>query len=1343
MPPTTMTASTEPPSLRAAQVRTSEDLQILASDLREFCDQTFVSYMSFRSSVKVSNDFPGYELAKLYLNIATDWLPHSNNHGLGLNICKLYLVKCIDVFADNPSIDVCKSAQSMLDKVSSTLRSMSTRVKSLEKEINELDRNNKLAIGAAIMRVSGVHLHIGNYDRVIEYIKYVDETFTDDDMHRVSGFADQWAEMCLLARFGHVIRSQLDLQESLMFLDQDDHTEIELGFKDTNAEVRDTLRKWKHTCKRVHNATSCRMRFVKVEQLNDPRRAHVLQNRVRSGREVLVISNKNRSRFSFGFVGGSNNEYREEEIKDRLLLEMLSNRSYTNSVSSNLIKRANIVLQTMKSTVFVTPVAKTRILVLANRKDLSFYLFLCMGVNNTTGVGRQLGYRIVGDLVFPTRNNPAITQLWSLLYQVFSGQIALPERDLVRKLTQDYRHVFYGALAKKLPVLRTESFETIYQKLSLAYDMLGNRPLADEYARMLVPSRLRGENAARAKNELLRQQIASQSALTLPGDFYLNKPIGEEEFFELVLPKINQIPGLNKSLHPSLVLMTFTTDSPLTNDNLFDLFRVSYDDLQKRAVNALGRLISSCFLIYSTHSKCWSVMFRLDGQRFQGIVADLSEIAAYKSDMKSVHALLVNLKPQVDFRAVPNEDKVDLRVVATVSTRCKYSFVQIERILNRFAQTHILDIKNRMYSSPILMNDRSISVYDVTTIEGVIRLKTDIKSARLGYWVQARKINNNNDLSSDEEEVVQVIDRDGEIFVRGRTKSGEWRTKPMCEGLEDVELDVLRKSLFESMKIGAQKRIFVYPTQNELLHAIIERSFEENSHAATKSLSQDAFYGLIKVGDEHYVALGVIRDHGSSNYKIFLADPRNTMENYVEFLETTSREFRYEFDPAEGFVMCHRDKPDQDDTLIRAYLALVAMRNAWQTTDDSTISWQFFLRFYAYQTIGSTRNIELIKQWMVDMDTREKNESALLKVSSSSMQSTGDRVLDVLGRLDCGQLDRAPVGRNLGGQDLRALLVEAHESARFVNNAGRFEVKHTMAFNLLKDVDADWLHKALGAEVLGKLKTIVTGMQEAIPERLISKLVKKIEVNSRNDLPGEIRTCLVEMMVDERNDLALQIVNECQRELNRRLKEVFTRVVKTRADFNANVDDLQSFLLAVKRHLVGDNENDLNSIQSFVDLANFISRQFRTDPNEPDTNLQILCRLWSDNFARKQILPSKHQKDLEENFLRRNSKSVWLKVGLYASLLEAFVSFVDEFVSNVLGEYGHLGELRDVYKIIYEKIESLLRANDDNIVSDTSLPAHEQTRRVDELTKAYAKLSFIDFETSFDKIQSDGKPLKT
>lgn len=112
------------------------DIQILTSDLREFCDVVFVKYTSFRTAIKLTPDFPAYELAKLYLNIATSWLDLSKNHGLALSICKTYLVKCLNVF-DNSTIDVCKKAKSFLANVSSMLNSKLNQVKHLENEMNQ------------------------------------------------------------------------------------------------------------------------------------------------------------------------------------------------------------------------------------------------------------------------------------------------------------------------------------------------------------------------------------------------------------------------------------------------------------------------------------------------------------------------------------------------------------------------------------------------------------------------------------------------------------------------------------------------------------------------------------------------------------------------------------------------------------------------------------------------------------------------------------------------------------------------------------------------------------------------------------------------------------------------------------------------------------------------------------------------------------------------------------------------------------------------------------------------------------------------------------------------------
>ena len=656
-----------------------KDNLILLSDLQEFSNQIFIKYSHYRSILSISNEnFPAYELAKLYYELAFQWFEYAKTYNLALNICKEYLEKCIDVFDSNQTIDICKNAKCVLESTLKQLEKNYIEIKLDEKCLSLETQIDKTLLSKKILKIARNYLCIGDFDRVGHYLDYIDKTFSGVDFENIQKDKDL-KEILLLLKYGQAVKTQLDLQESLMHLDQEDHIEVQFKLEENQAQMRETFRTWKNECNKIKDSVSgfCGLKFVdEKDDKVDPK----------PNRDILIKSHKNK-RFSVVYKKKSSNKYEESEIKDRLLLNILSTRKFEASVSTYLVERLNTVLAKLDSAHFLTPNLKNRILLLANKNELRFYLYSFV-IKNQDNSHYLDDAKIIGDVIFPSETNAKRSQLWLFLSKVFSGKKTIAQDEFVKILASEHYKQLFGSLHLKLPLLKIEKIENTYKELSVCSEILRNFPLAKEYLKMSLPEQEeKKEDLSFAKNELLKQHILSNDGLILPGDDFLNKPIDENDFFTLVVPRLkkenisvnneNVYTGLHACIKVMPVwveLKTFSPDLDWFGDCLLGDF---YNREQQNSEKSFGKLVYPCLLIYLCKQNSWAIMVKIsDKTKIQGFLKDL------ENELKSINFYLVNVKKSEDFDCELPDEKISR--IATKSSKFEFSLSQTEKTVNLF-----------------------------------------------------------------------------------------------------------------------------------------------------------------------------------------------------------------------------------------------------------------------------------------------------------------------------------------------------------------------------------------------------------------------------------------------------------------------------------------------------------------------------------------------------------------------------------------------------------------------------------------------------------------------------------
>ena len=1288
----------------------NEELEILLTDLRDFCDKVYLKYSNFRTKLQVSKDnFPAYELSRLYYEIAALWFECSGDKYLSLRICKNYLSKCIDVFYDNQTIDISIKAKILLAKVLDLIKSKSNEIIKLEELLKDKN-NDRECIRLNVLKTCENYILIGNFKKSGDYLTYFNKILGSDEEAALK-HARKFSELTVLRSLGETVQSLLDLQESLLFIDEDNHTEIEFGFKKNENELKNTLRTWKMNCNELNkNGSVCKLKFI-----NEVDEKMLNKDKVRSGKEIFIISNSLK-KYSIGFFNKNSKAYDKVEIKDKTLFEMLSNRNFTNSISKNLIDRVNIILNKIGSEYFLNKALKNKILILANQNEVSFYLYLCL-VNSTD---EKANVRIIGDLIFPSDKNKNTLKLWTFLFKIFTNEIKIGENEFIHNLINEYHAVFNGRLVSKIPMLQNERYENIYHQLSIAYDILGHRSLANEYKNLVKPKRkevLMSINDA--KSELMEKQIVCETGLILPGDHYLNKSIRETDFFSIILPKLNEIGSLKKFLHPCLKVIPVSSSMMIPNRaNWFgeESFRRFYDKCQKEARATCGNLLKVCLLIYFNKEKMWGLMFGIsDGleDKMSGLLSELSEIKKFKKELKTVFCLLINIKRKVDFYT---ENK-SMSILHPKTKKFENSLVQIEQIMNSILQNHYMHDRNNIYDNQVLNNqigDESTNknVFDITSIGGILELKLAVKSAREGYYVLIRKTEDNHDYyCKNFSNTVQITKINTEYHVYGKLKSCEWTTTKI--NADKNKLDLI-ETFFKKLSFGNQKKVFISPIKNAVLYYFLQDFCVDNSNWTTKTLSEDSFFTLIKCGEDHYVSLAVIKANinDSNEYTIFQADPLNTMINYVEFLEGTGKNFKYRFRPEIGFIQCQNSKY-LENTLIKSHFALKAIQYLWRKGKDN---WLFGFDYFKYQSLCSEKNVEIVKKWFLNSAISDEMKND--QVVNQSYALTGLSFFDnILIKFDKTFI--CSLNKNIDEtHDTENQFIVLLRKVDLFNKVQKFKIENTISHeihqNIMSMKNSININKMRLFEtvddivLLDELKKLIEKRQNSTPNAFFVQLLDQIQTNIQNSdrSIGDLRNYLKNLLFTEKSEIIIQMLNEVQFELNKSIRNIFDEALKNILTNNKSKNSFSAI-------------NDLVSSKNFTgfnDFMKIIANLVSLNTGPDNSELQNLYESW---LKMEGIFKMKEQEKMK-GVLENNYYCILYKISLFSLLIEPYKNFTKTFVSKILDEYENQ-DLQDIFKLIYNNIEIKLR-DDEEFIKE--IPAFKEA---DELIQKSKQISIINF----------------
>lgn len=1318
---------------------------VFTSDIREFCENIFLKYSNYRLILKNTLDkYPAYELSKLYYDVANLWFECCKERGnLAVNMCKNYLKKCLDIF-ENHTIDICVKARLLLSQVYAIINEKANEIGNLEEELrNGQDSNEDFSTNDFViestLKLAGNYLTIGDFKRANDYLKFY-ASIIDENEVEISKYSEQFIDLTLFLEVAEIVESKLELQESLMFIEPDDHTEIEFSLTDTKHELQNTLKLWRENCEQI-KINTCTIRFIESDDEHDD----VNVDDVLSGKEILIF--KNNKNFSIGFVRKSTKEFERAEINDKLILEVVR-ATHKNLISNVLINRVNRLLAKIDSEYFLTKIIKNRLIVLTNKEEFSFYLYVWFHDRGQC--------KIIGDVVNPSNENISKNQLWSYLFRIFTGEFTLNPYEFLHKLLNENAELFFGNLKNQLPLLRSERFANVYVRLAAVYEYLGHAPLANEYKRKITVIKNEPEmETGLIKNDLMvRQILMADSALTLPGDYYLNKHIDENEFFTKIVPKLDEIKEFQKFLNPCLSLIVIGVNFIPETSNWFD--NDVYTDMYQNEQQKIGSLVMVCFLIYFNQNNSWGVMFKIGETKFSGMLTELTKTEDYKRELQAMVALLVDLTNEIDIMKVTNDgeqaanevvenveteeveqsagemvenveeqkedeeertqDEACIRKIYAKSKKFVTSICEAEKILNIFMQKHFLN-KNIAINNVISKSDKdsdvntSQKIHDITTVDGIIRLKKEINAARKGYFVILRKENDFNDslISEKDNQLAHLINVNDNYYIYSKDLYNEWSLKDISSSTQQSNLILLKKGFFENLSVGAENKIFVSPMQNEFLFHFIEHSYGINLNSTTKTVKEDVYFSLLKVDVNHYIALGITRYNESNDYMIYLADPLNSCFDFVSFLDITGKNFKYCFNPQLSFIFC----PDDDnstckDTLIKAYINLKVMQSTWNKGKED---WEFFISYFKYQVISSSKNIESIRKWYEKENTLDDNKLTfkdfLKSKKENSNESLNTNILELFLKFDstfqCSYSIESKEENSNDDNKLKQALLKAHKSIKLINSIEKFTFDNAVVHNVVqnfKSIDYNMFHNWGKDDLINIIRSIITRRQHKIPNNLFESLTSELNDIASSEPDNrlkEIIEFLSEMLYTEKYDVILEIINECQYQLNGFFKRLFDEFIEN-VFFSESTQTCQLFIILKEFY-----DSNFASSFDFIKLSSFIK-----DKLDVKTELNELCKDWS---KLESIIMFNDVKSSEmAQFIKNNTDSINCKVSFVSSIINHIKHFISTFAESLVNQYGTL-ELQEVYKLIFDNVEYKL-VEDVNFIKE--MPANNEANEVIE-----------------------------
>ena len=1335
------------------------------SQIQTFCDETYLKYRKFRSGLNLYFDsYPAYELAKLYYELATLWFYCYDEQQNAINIVANYLNKSLLVFGTDcdPTIDIVEKAKRSLTFIQKTIHDKKQEVKKLNKEMQSWKRLVEDQIGSNnirddliknLLKLAENHLVLGSFKAGEEYLDCFEKMLEDDkecarlkiSKEIVQNHKNYFEELKIRLNFAKTIETLLKLEENLMFIEDDNNTQVDLIYKEDFRQMRNILKDWKKECTTMFQS-SCILRLL------DRNFIKTYKDKVLENKEVLIFE-KNAGYFIS--CGNSFDSSKLIRIEDKQLINLLKVKVFDNRAvfDVDLIEQVNAILIKKRPDFIINKNTKNKILILRNKEDLSFYIyaFLIDCQRDCKTPDRQ----IWGDMISPYQTNTDTKKLWQLLNKTFAGKGTISKKELIQILLNPELKLFRGVLRKNLPLQKTEKFVESYKRLSHVYRQLGNLPLAKQYDKLSMPKPIEASAQSKtksAKNALINQQIISEKGFSFPGEKHLNKPIEPEEFFSLVLPRLSSIDGLQKGFNPCAKIVFYYAAGKPNNEDWFkdNNYSSLYKKEQEEAQMHFGKLIHVCLIFYFNQETAlenqWGIMFELDqGKKLCGLPAKLN---AVNPAFKDITCRLISLKANIDFgKGLQCVNHFNFKLLPKTD-RFKNNAAKIESVFNNFLQENYLII-NKAYEDFILLNQQislnqnyseDPKLYDVTSIEGAIELKMAIKAAREGCFLLLRKINNSVlstnlldpqkiiEKNDNYEKIPQILyipsqtqlnhqqeEVSGRYFIHAcSVKNGHKVVWELKEVNDRSALDLLERLAFKYIIAGNEKRLFISSLENAYLYNIIEEAFSGNSNRFTKTEKEDTFYALLKVSEfpTHYITLGITRSlekcsYNRQDYIIYLIDPsgKSSQVDYLKFLALTGNDYQYQF-TADSYIKSPIQYQLSEDSLIHAHFNLKALQWAWKDGKDR---WQFFLGYFKYQLLSNAKNIERVKKWFINIEkilveekTQIKDKSLINANITNFSASLYELNIDEYKFLS-KEIEPSLEQDNLTITilQLNNILIQFAKAMQMVNKVQKPKFENLLFHKLIMSLETKTiiLQKNQGLIfndenlsiiiLLDKLKTILSTEITAY-NQLAYNLINKLNsfFDLINKIPSEkpnVNNNIFEQLKQVLSDMFWferhQIVSEIVEQANSLVDKELEQVF---------VEALQSKFES-KQPLNLDFINNLaklttskqfNNIDPFIELIMILNRK---------SSIEELKNAMVETWLKSNSLVDVQNDEILCSKLKNYYKQLNDKITRFLFLFPLVEKFIHQFVQELFNKYGDQN-LQDIYTSTYQAIESSFTA---------------------------------------------------
>lgn len=248
----------------------------IGSDLQDVCDGIYIRYAAIRSKLRISDDnYPAYELSNFYYEIAKLLFNFHEQTGLSnLDLMKAYCDKCLSSFRPDfkVKIDTFTNSETLLTSLQQQNKAYKSEIKQLKIMHEKWNKKELLPsdgeIQENVLKLAEACMQLGKFRMAREYLGSFAQMLNMPEMRQKLGISREktasyepfFNELTQRLNISETLKKQLALEESLMFVEDQEDVKLKIQYSNNDAEMKKTIRDWKDTV--VHSKFAHNMLIV-------------------------------------------------------------------------------------------------------------------------------------------------------------------------------------------------------------------------------------------------------------------------------------------------------------------------------------------------------------------------------------------------------------------------------------------------------------------------------------------------------------------------------------------------------------------------------------------------------------------------------------------------------------------------------------------------------------------------------------------------------------------------------------------------------------------------------------------------------------------------------------------------------------------------------------------------------------------------------------------------------------------------------------------------------------------------------------------------------------------------